>query len=140
VKTHPKIQTPDNIWIIGITQETATRDYYLVFYRDIDPILEHVLRVKNSDEDSKVKLKFIQFEDLSNVEEIGSGGYGTVYAAECSVLDKKRVALKWFKDSEQLIQLLRFEVKSSARARALFCAVTELRVYVFSFLTGLFIF
>ena len=38
------ILTPENIWIVGITQEPSTREYYLVFYYDVYAILDTFIR------------------------------------------------------------------------------------------------
>ena len=68
---YPEILTPDNIWIIGITQELSTCDYYLVFYNDMNAVLSRLIRITGQ--------QFMQYDYFYEIEEIGSGGYGTVY-------------------------------------------------------------
>ena len=66
--------TPENIWIIGITQEPSTREYYLVFYYDVRAILDNFVR-------NNERVKYLQYSDFYELKEIGAGGYGTVYTA-----------------------------------------------------------
>ena len=73
---YPEILTPENIWVIGITQEPSTRDYYLVFYDDIHGILSRYMRIADK------RRTFMEYDDFYEIEEIGSGGYGTVYTAK----------------------------------------------------------
>ena len=94
-KDYPQILTPDNIWIIGITQEPQTPDYYLVLYHDIRSLLDRFIR-NNED------VKHMQYNDFYELNEIGSGGYGTVYTAKykkySEVIDMEEiVVLKRFK-------------------------------------------
>src|SRR5438128_11969324 len=77
-KDYPEISTPDNIWIIGITQELSTRDYYLVFHNDMNALLGRLVRINHW-------LKFMQYDDFYEIKEIGSGGYGTVYTAKHNI-------------------------------------------------------
>src|SRR5438128_9041085 len=79
-KDYPEISTPDNIWIIGFTQVLSTRDYYLVFYNDMNALLSRIMRIASTRYD---KFEFMQYDDFYENEEIGSGGgYGTVYTAK----------------------------------------------------------
>ena len=107
VDDEPKILTPDYIWIAGITQEPFTRNYYLVYYFNIGPILERFVRVVPTRNHNKLHL--LKFEDFSEIQEIGSGGYGTVYTAKCSAFDKP-VVLKRYKSSDQTPELFISEV------------------------------
>src|SRR5438128_3690509 len=79
-KDYPEISTPDNIWIIGITQQPSTRDYYLVFYYDIIAILNRLMRIMVMSRG--YIFQFMQYDDFYEIEEVGSGGYGTVYTAK----------------------------------------------------------
>ena len=72
---YPEILTPENIWIIGITQEPSTRKYYLVFYHDVHAILDKFIR-------NNERVKYMQYSNFYELKEIGSGGYGTVYTAK----------------------------------------------------------
>jgi len=74
-KEYPEILTPENIWIIGITQEPSTREYYLVFYHDVHAILDKF--IQNSED-----VEYMEYGDFYEFKEIGSGGYGTVYTAK----------------------------------------------------------
>src|SRR5438128_12167828 len=111
-KDYPEISTPDNIWIIGITQELSTRVYYLVFYNDMKAILNRIMRIMN---DMPYKTMFIQYDDFYEIKEIGSGGYGTVYTAKHKI-DKgliqydEQVALKKFKNIDKNAELFISEV------------------------------
>src|SRR5438128_5109017 len=99
-KDYPEISTPDNIWIIGFTQEPSTRDYYLVFYNDMNALLGRLVRIKNMRAYGRVE--FMQYDKFYEIEEIGSGGYGTVYTAkhkinEYPICVQERVVLKKFR-------------------------------------------
>src|SRR6185436_19446203 len=75
IKEFSEILTPDNIWMIGITQEPFTREYYLVFYYDIHALLDDFIQ-HNDD------VQYMQYDDFDEPKEIGAGGYGTVYTAK----------------------------------------------------------
>jgi|SRR6185312_1860150 len=72
---YPNILTTDNIWVIGITQEPFTREYYLVFYHEIHIVLDRLLHIENN-------IVHMQFADFDEIQEIGSSHYGTVYTAK----------------------------------------------------------
>src|SRR5438132_8893301 len=74
IQEYPDILTPENIWIIGITQEPSTREYYLVFYHDVRSLLDRFIQI-NKD------VKYMSYSDFYKLKEIGSGGYGTVFTA-----------------------------------------------------------
>ena len=62
------------------------------------------------------RMKFIDYTNFCEIEEIGSGGYGTVYTAKCKAdvyfLKKdQRVALKRFKNFNQTITPFISEVR-----------------------------
>ena len=94
------ILTPDNVWIIGITQELSTKEYYLVLYHDINALLERFTQLNEW-------LKYMQYADFNEIKEIGSGGYGTVYTAKYSkheelIGNPEIVVLKRFKFFDQM--------------------------------------
>src|SRR5438132_6249983 len=91
IQEYPTILTPENVWIIGITQEPSTREYYLVFYYDVHALLDRFIQ-KNK------HAKYMQYSDFYDLKEIGSGGYGTVYTAEYKgeVIQPQTVVLKRF--------------------------------------------
>jgi len=98
--------TPENIWIIGITQEPSTREYYLVFYHDIHAILDKFVKLY-------ANVQYLQYADFYAFKEIGSGGYGTVYAAkykEHSRFVPDTVVLKRFRNFDQVSELFITEV------------------------------
>src|SRR5207244_9377131 len=102
------ILTPDNIWVIGITQKPSTRDYYLVLYKDIYGVLDSFMRISKD-------VQFMPYTDFDEIEEIGSGRYGTVYSAKYKVYrylmyGQERVALKSFKNFDQAPELFISEV------------------------------
>ena len=104
---YPTILTGDNIWIIGIAQEPSTRDYYLVFYYDLNAILSRYIRITST--------RIMQYNDFYEIEEIGSGGYGTVYTAkhkidEYPIKYEERVVLKRFKNIDKNAELFINEV------------------------------
>src|SRR6185312_1814367 len=106
---YPEILTPENIWIIGITQEPSTREYYLVFYHDIHEILD--ISIQNT------VLKYMQYSDFYDLKEIGSGGYGTVYTAKYNkYLEEYNmpqiVVLKRFKSFDEMVELFIYEVSN----------------------------
>jgi hypothetical protein len=103
---YPDVLTPDNIWIIGITQEPSTCDYYLVFYHEIHQVLKRVIRMKGD-------VKFFQYSEFGVIEEIGAGGYGTVYRAECESIRERVVVLKRFKRFDWMPELFISEVSSN---------------------------
>ena len=63
--------------IIGITQETSTKKYYLVFYHKVPIrlILDRIIKRYKG-------VQYIQYSDFDQLKEIGCGGYGTVYTAK----------------------------------------------------------
>ena len=71
-----------------------------------------------------MNLRYYKFEDFDEIEEVGSGGYGTIYSAKFKLNRyplRGRVALKRFKSSEQMPEIFISEV-------------SNLRVYVFAYL------
>src|SRR5436190_21490402 len=87
------ILTPENIWVIGITQQPTTHEYYLVFYHDTHSLLDKFIQhIKN--------VKHIQYSDFGEIKQIGVGGYGTAYTAEYKGREQhipEMVVLKRFK-------------------------------------------
>jgi|SRR6185312_2751253 len=109
-KHYPEILTPDNIWIIGITQIPSTRDYCLVFYSEIREVLDRFMRFYDD-------IKFMQYTDFDKIEEIGSGSCDTVYTArynnsEGRINDGERVVLKRFKNFDHMPELFISEVSN----------------------------
>ena len=105
---YPTILTPDNIWIIGITYQPTTREYYLVFYYDIHGILDQFIQL-NED------VQYIQYSDFGEIKQIGVGGYGTVYTAEYKREEKnipQTVVLKRFKSFDETPELFISEVSN----------------------------
>ena len=95
--------------MIGITQEPSTREYYLVFYRDIHAILDRFIQL-NKD------VKYMQYSDFDEIKKIGSGGYGTVYTAKykkySEVSDmRETVVLKRFKSFDENAGIIYFRGK-----------------------------
>jgi hypothetical protein len=78
--------------------------------------LDKVMKIINAT--SHKTLKFMKFEDFHEIEEIGSGAYGTVYTATCKNLNKyvpwsnrqRLVVLKQFKSFNQMSELFVSEV------------------------------
>ena len=97
---YPEISTPENIWIIGITRNTQA--CYLVFCLEIRSILD---KLKQINED----VEYMEYCDFSEIKQIGTGGYGTVYTARYDGMSKKHinvlkaVVLKCFKGSDKLL-------------------------------------
>ena len=56
-------------------------------------------------------LTLVQFTDFADIEEIGSGGYGTVYKTTCTSLNKC-VVLKGYRNFNQTPELLISEVSN----------------------------
>ena len=110
MKEYPEILTPDNIWIVGITQEPSTREYYLVFYYDVFAILDRFIQ-------NNERVKYMQYSDFCELKEIGSGGYGTVYTAKY----KKYSKIKYMQETAVL---KRFNI-----------VVCQFRIYISSELT-----
>ena len=104
------ILTPDNVWVIGFTQEPSTREYFLVFYYDVHAILDRYLRLNKL-------VQYMQYGDFYELKEIGSGGYGTVYTARYKKYSAdghvpKTVVLKRFKNFDQTPELFISEVSN----------------------------
>ena len=102
--------TPENIWIIGITQEPSTREYYLVFYYEIRQILDRFIQ-------NNELVEYMQYSDFYDLKEIGSGGYGTVYTAKYKkYLEEYNmsqvVVLKRFKSFDEMPELFITEVSN----------------------------
>ena len=93
-KEYPEILTPENVWIIGVTREPSTLEYYLVFYHDVRAILNRFVRVIKP-------VTYMPYSDFYKIEEIGSGAYinskpytvhtsGTIFSTESSKNVDKR--------------------------------------------------
>src|SRR5436305_1844104 len=98
IKEYPAILAPDNTSIIGITQEPSTQACYLVFYDEIvDQIIQRYEHIQ-----------YIPYGDLYELEEIGVGGYGTIYTAKYNGKLKKHISmsetvvLKRFKSFDEM--------------------------------------
>ena len=97
---------PDNVWIIGITQQPTTQEYYLVFYYDIHEIVDKFIR-------NNERVVYIQYSDISEIKQIGVGGYGTVYTAKRKREEEnmsQTVVLKRFKSFDETPELFISEV------------------------------
>src|SRR6185312_15477906 len=108
-KEYPEILTPENIWIIGITQVPSTREYYLVFYYNLHAILDGLMR-------NNKRVKYMQYSDFYELNEIGSGGYGTVYTARYKGdvhVYEETVVLKRFKSFDETPELFISEVSNN---------------------------
>ena len=111
---YPEILTPDNIWILGITQELSTREYYLVFYHGIHAIFDSFIRL-NKD------VKYMQYSNFDEIKEIRAGSYGTVYTAKYRKYSEVRdmeetVVLKQFKSfDDETPELFISEVSNNNR-------------------------
>ena len=109
---YPPILTPDNIWVIGVTQEPSTEDYFLVLYNDIHALLNRFIRFYEGA--FNTHLKYMQYVDFDEIKEIGSGGYGTIYTAKYKYSEVRRmpeiVVLKRFKRFDQMPELFINEV------------------------------
>ena len=109
IQEYPKILTPENIWIIGITREPSTREYYLVFYYDVHAILDRFIQLNE-------RVEYMQYSDFYELNEIGFGGYGTVYTAkyknysEIEDMEEETVVLKRFKNFDETPELFISEV------------------------------
>ena len=104
--------TPENIWILGITQESATLEYYLVFYHDIHVLLDRFM-------ENAQHVRYLPYTDFDEIKEIGAGGYGTVhtakyknYSAEEDILIPELVVLKCVHNFENMPDLLINEVSN----------------------------
>ena len=106
---YPEILTPENIWIIGITQEPSTRKYYLVFYHDVHALLDRFIQ-RNND------VEYMQYSDFYELNEIGSGSYRTVYTAKYEKYFEEHipqtVVLKRFKSFDEMPKLFISEVSN----------------------------
>ena len=93
--------TPDNIWILGITQEPSTKGYYLVFYHDTYGSFIQINK----------NVECMEYGDFYEIKEIGCGGYGTIYTAKYELVDEpETVVLKRFKHFDQMPELFINEV------------------------------
>jgi hypothetical protein len=57
-------------------------------------------------------IEFFQYSKFKDIEEIGAGGYGTVYKAECGSLDERVVVHKRFRNFDGMPDLFIAEVGS----------------------------
>src|SRR6185503_6280241 len=97
--------------MVGITQEPSTREYYLVFYYDVQAILDRFIR-NNED------VNYMQYGDFDEIKEIGAGGYGTVYTAKYKKYSEvynmpQTVVLKRFKSFDETPELFISEVSKN---------------------------
>ena len=120
------ILTPENIWIIGITQEPSTQAYYLVFYYDVHSLLDRFIQ-HNED------VKHMQYSDFDELKEIGSGGYGTVYTARYKKYSgvSDTVVLKRFKRFDETPELFISKVSNNWYSEpSLISTLWDLLIYV----------
>ena len=101
--------TPDNIWILGITEEPSTREYYLVFYHDIHALIDRFIQKHRH-------VDYMQYNDFYKLNEIGSGGYTTVYTAKYKYYLEddmpQTVVLKLYKNFDETLGLFISEVSN----------------------------
>ena len=113
-KEYPDILIPDNVWIIGITQEPSTREYYLVFYHDVHALLDKFIQCYND----YASIQYMQYADFDEITEIGSGAYRTIYTAKYRKYSEVRnmeetVVLKRFKNFNETPELFISEVSNN---------------------------
>ena len=87
----------------------STREYYLVFYYDVHAILDEF--IQNNDD-----VKYMQYSDFYELNEIGSGGYGKVYTARYKgdvYVDGETVVLKRLKSFDETPELFISEVSNN---------------------------
>src|SRR6185312_15878455 len=97
---YPTILTPGNVRIIGVTHNPQTCSYYLVFYRDLKSSLDEFMSLSSYYDE----LRDIPFDTITDIEEVGFGEDAVIYTANYNNNDSpKRVALKWFEDSDKTI-------------------------------------
>ena len=111
IKEYPDILTPENIWIIGITQDPSTREYYLIFYQDVHSLLDRFIR-------NNKRVEYMQYSDFEEIKEIRSGGYGSVYTAKyknyTEVEDmKETIVLKQIRNFDETPELFISEVSNN---------------------------
>ena len=103
------ILTQENISIVGITQEPSTREYYLVFYHEIRPILGKIIQRYEH-----INMQYMEYGNFHELEEIGSSCYKTVYTAKYRNRSQRdipeTVVLKCFKNFDQTPELFISEV------------------------------
>jgi len=107
---YPEILTPDNIWIVGITQKPSTKEYYLVFYDNLYTPLDIFIRTSTI-------VSYMNYADFDEIKEIGSGCYRTVYTAKYKRPERliempEIVVLKRFKCFDQTPRLFITEVSN----------------------------
>ena len=82
-----------------------------MFYHDVHELLDRFIRTNEN-------VKYMQHSDFDEIKEIGSGGYGTVYAAkykrysEVKYMDET-VVLKRFKNFDETPELFISEVSNN---------------------------
>ena len=89
---------------------SSTREYYLVFYYDVRALLDRFIRNNGG-------VNYMQYSDFYELNEIGIGGYGTVYTAKykkySEVEDMQQtVVLKRFKSFDETPELFISEVSN----------------------------
>ena len=82
-----------------------------MFYHDVHSLLDSIVR--NND-----RVKYMQYSDFYELKEVGSGGYGTVYAAKYRNYSEVRrmqqtVVLKRFKSFDKIPELFISEVSNN---------------------------
>ena len=98
------ILTQENISIVGITQELSTREYYLVFYHEMGPVLDKIIKCYG-----RICMQYMEYGNFHELEEIGSSCYKTVYTAKYRNHSLRNipetVVLKCFKNFDQMPKL-----------------------------------
>ena len=82
----------------------STQEYYLVFYHDIHSLLDKFNK----------HVEYIPYSDFYEFNEIGSGGYRTVYTAEYrgERYIPRTLVLKRFKSFDEMPELFISEVSN----------------------------
>ena len=76
--------SPINPWVIGFTQEPATESYWLLLNdakSALDSFINRTKQVDSDDVASPRQIKWIDFQELTDLKKLSSDAFGTVYSA-----------------------------------------------------------
>ena len=96
----------------------STREYYLVFYHEIRPILNKLIQRIIQRYKDVINMRYMEYSDFDEIKQIGSGGYGTVYTAKYRNYSEVKymqqtVVLKRFKSFDETPELFISEVSNN---------------------------
>jgi len=123
--------SPTNAWVIGFTKEPATESYWLVLNDTKSALDSFINRTQQADYNVSTQyqgqIKWIDFQELTDLKKLSSGAFGTVYSATWNLSSpsnskeakSQQVAIKYMDKCNFQLETLFHEVRN------LYCNYTD---------------